>query len=30
MHGQTGKEILVAIDESGYAFETVKYINRIS
>jgi len=29
MNGQTGKEILVALDESDYAFETVKYISRI-
>ena len=29
MNGQTGKEILVALDESDYAFETVKYISKI-
>ena len=29
MNGQSGKEILVAIDGSDYAFETVKYISRI-
>jgi len=29
MNGQTGKKILVALDGSDYAFETVKYISRI-